>query len=104
MSEEDFEEEAKKRGWVRQERQLDLDEADSNKKEKSCFDNCFGRGGRKRKDARQSPLETVRESAREDDEDPNRFEFVPHTQTQKRERDIPSTAATTTPIPKRHLR
>lgn len=75
MSEEDFEEEAKKRGWVRQERSRD--EAESNKSSRGCFDSCFGRGGVRRKEARQS-LESVRED--EDD-----FEFRPHTQTQERE-------------------
>ena len=71
MSEEDFESEAKKRGWVKN----DNSEATSKKKEgggSSCFGDCFGN---KKKDAQH--LETVMEEEGDD-----YFEFRPHTQLQ----------------------
>lgn len=86
MTEEDFEEEARKRGWERRERPVAGD-----KKNGSCFDNCFGRGGRVRKEARHSTLEPVREN-----EGDSTFSFHPTTQPQNKEANPLSD--TSTPI------
>ena len=79
MSEEEFEQEAKRRGWERRERPRErTDEGESTKKEgSSCFDSCFGRGGVRRKEARRSSLPPVRE-----DESESTFSFQPRTQPQ----------------------
>lgn len=68
MSEEDFEAEAKKRGWVKN------DTSEATSKGNNCFGDCFGSGSNKKKEAR--PLETVME------EGDDNFEFRVHTQFQ----------------------
>ena len=78
MSEEEFEEEAKRRGWERQERPRErTDKGESAKKDSGCFDSCFGRGGVRRKEARRSSLPPVRE-----DDGESTFSFQPCTQPQ----------------------
>ena len=76
MSEEDFETEAKKRGWVksgRAERSEATSKGTGEGSSKGCFGDCFG-SGRKKED--RVPLDTVYE------ESDQNFEFRPHTQLQ----------------------
>ncbi len=89
MSEEDFEAEARKRGWVKNKGESSGATGPDEATSKGCFGDCFGSG--RKKEAIQ--LDTVYE-----DSDQN-FEFRPNTQLQFNEQDNLRSGYTTPPTP-----
>lgn len=91
MSEEDFEAEARRRGWVKNAGEGSEATSRGETSSPGCFGDCFG--GSKKKEA--PPLETVYE-----DSDQN-FEYRPHTQLQFEEpvpyRSVDNTPPSTPP-------
>lgn len=77
MSEEDFEMEAKKRGWVKHKGSSSEATSRGEATSHGCFGDCFGSGRKKE----AAPLETVYE------ESDQNFEFRPRTQLQYEETD-----------------
>ena len=85
MSEEDFETEAKKRGWVKNKGESSEATSKGEATSVGCFGDCFGSGRKKE----ATPLQTVYE------ESDQNFEFRPHTQLQYDETDNQRTGGNT---------